>query len=97
MQAEDKPALDMPVPRAVVIGLVLINLALALKPLFGGFSGELLQAAAYGLFQQFVMVPAWCVAGGLVLKLLDRRFKLSNAYLIGLIAAIAFAIRAMRG
>ena len=94
-EAERLDAPDGRIPLAIRIGLFAIHLAIAVYVFESGLGTE--QLVEFGLYiaVNIGLIPLVFLAIGLVGKLLDRSFRLENAYYLGLLMALVIKVQPM--
>ena len=90
METDVKPTEGLPKP--IVWLLFLVNIGLCSLVFLRGTGMEQLSVFGMYLLINLVLLPTVFVVVGLGLKLVNREFKLSNAYYLGLFMSIVFLI-----
>ena len=83
------------IPLPIRIGLIGIHVVIAAFAFASGLSVE--QLTAFGLYvvTNIGLLPLVFVVIGLVGKLLDRSFRLENAYYLGLLVSLVLSVQKM--
>ena len=91
IDSQDARDTDFRIPLPIRIGLIGIHVVVASFAFSGGFGVE--QLTSFGLYivKHIVLLPLVFVTIGLVGKLLDRSFRLENAYYLGLLMSLVLA------
>ena len=82
---------NIKIPLFIRISLIIVATAINLPILLTDLSLESLGAFAFSMAKNLVLVPGIFLIAGLLLKLRDDTFKLSNAYYLGVVMAIALS------
>jgi hypothetical protein len=81
------------IPLLIRIGLIGIHVVIAALAFVGGFGVEQLTAFGMYIITNVGLLPLVFVAIGLVGKLVDRSFRLENAYYLGLLMSLVLAVQ----
>jgi hypothetical protein len=93
--AQEVEDTDFRIPLPIRTGLIGIHVVVALFAFSGGFGVK--QLTAFGLYvvTNIGLLPLVFVVIGLVGKLLDRSFRLENAYYLGLLMSLVLVAQKM--
>lgn len=76
--------------------MIFIASALCFPMLSQGFSAENLIYFAFILVRNILLLPGLFVIVGILLRLSDNTFKLSNAYYLGVLMAIVLSVQEIK-
>ncbi|MBL4566878.1 MAG: hypothetical protein JKY85_02440 [Porticoccus sp.] len=82
---------NIKIPLFIRVSLIIVATAINLPILLTDLSLESLGAFAFSMAKNLVLIPGIFLTAGLLLKLRDDTFKLSNAYYLGVVMAIALS------
>ena len=84
---------NLRIPLPIRAGLLGIHFVIAALAFAGGFGAKQLTAFSLYIGLNLFLVPLVFVAIGLIGKLLDRSFRLENAYYLGLLMSLVLAVQ----
>lgn len=95
MNNQVSPNNEVEIPFFIKISLVLLVAILSAHYLLSGLNSESFYSVFYSLIKNFVFIPGILVLFGLILKIQDRDFKLSNAYYLGLLMSLVLGFKSI--
>lgn len=95
MSSQDSPNNEVEIPFFIKISLVLLVAIHSAHYLLSGLNGESFYSLVYSMLKNFLFIPGIFVLFGLILKLQDRDFKLSNAYYLGLLMSLVLGFKSI--
>ena len=95
IDSQDARDTDFRIPLPIRVGLIGVHVVVASFAFLGGLGLEQLISFSTYIVKHIVLLPLVFVAIGLVGKLLDRSFRLENAFYLGLLMSLVLAAQAM--
>jgi len=88
---------EIEIPLFIRASLILITSAINLPILFSGLSLESITTFLLFVGKNIFLIPGLFVVVGMLLRLRDDTFKLSNAYYLGVLMAIVLSVQGING
>lgn len=85
------------IPVFIKAGLIFVASAINLPILFQGFNLENIVAFTLFVAKNLILVPGLFLIIGLLIRLSNNTFKLSNAYYLGVFTAVILALQGLKG
>ncbi len=85
------------IPIFIRAGLILVASAINLPILFQGFNVENIIAFTLFVAKNLILVPGLFLIIGLLIRISNKKFRLSNAYYLGVFTAIILSLQGLNG
>ncbi|WMS88835.1 hypothetical protein [Pleionea litopenaei] len=95
MKSSETEYTEFEVPVTLKVSLILVVASLSSVALVNGMESRYLATVAFALGKNVLFIPGVFVLFGIVLKLRDREFKLSNAYYLGLLMSVVLSVKSL--
>lgn len=87
---------NIKIPLFIRISLIIVATAINFPIFLNDFSLASLGAFTFSMAKNLVLIPGIFLIIGLLLKFRDDTFKLSNAYYLGILMAIALSVQGIK-